>query len=538
MVGPVAQYYVPMLWQVLGGIGLFLLGMMLMTDGLKALAGGALRAILARMVGGPVSGVGWGAALTALVQSSSATTMTTIGFVSAGLLTFPQAIGVIFGANLGTTSTGWIVSLLGFKLSIGTIAQPVIFLGVVLRLLGRDRVAALGTALAGFGLLFIGLDVLQDGMAGLSAFITPESFPPASLLGSVVLIAIGIAMTVVLQSSSAAIATTLVALNAGNISLDQAAALVVGQNVGTCITAVIASLGASPAGRRTAVAHIGFNIATGLMALPLLPFIVHITDWATRGIEGGADTIALAAFHTVFNILGVVILLPLIGPFSRLIERIVPVREPVLSDHLDLRIASVPAVALGAVRDALERTRGALAEAISLGIETDRKIPQALLTEAQIAIDRSSDLLARLSTEPTLKADWSSQNNLLHAIDHLASLIDAAGRAPAASLLRSEERVSAASDLLVGMLRESSDPARHAAISKGLAQERTALRKVLLQRTAQGEMSPGAAMRLIDAVQWCDRVGYHFWRTEEYLSNTNPVPAPSAVAASPAEEQS
>lgn len=506
-----------MIWQTLGGIGLFLLGMMLMTDGLKALAGSALRAILAKMVRGPISGVGWGAALTALVQSSSATTMTTIGFVSAGLLSFPQAIGVIFGANLGTTSTGWIVSLLGFKMSIGTIAQPLIFLGVVMRLLGRDRIAALGTTLAGFGLLFVGLDVLQAGMSGLSAHITPESFPPPTLFGSFALIGIGLLMTVVLQSSSAAVATTLAALYAGNITLDQAAALVIGQNVGTCVTAVIASIGASPAGRRTAVAHIGFNVVTGLLALPLLPFIVDVTDWATRGIEGGADTVALAAFHTIFNVLGVVVLLPFVRPYARLVERIVPVREPSLSEHLDPGIASVPAIALGAVRDAMAQTRSAMADAIRTRIETNRRVPESLVNEARIAIERAGDLLSRLSTQPTVRSDWTSQNNLLHAIDHLSSLVDAAGKAPSSTLLSADEEGRAISERLRGVLRGDSEPEALSVISREIAQERVVIRKSLLDRTARGELEPGQALVRIDAVQWCDRVAYHYWRSAVYL---------------------
>jgi phosphate:Na+ symporter len=502
-----------MLWQTLGGIGLFLLGMILMTDGLKALAGSALRAILARMVRGPASGIGWGATLTAMVQSSSATTMTTIGFVSAGLLSFPQAVGVIFGANLGTTSTGWIVALLGFKLSIGTVAQPLIFLGVILRLLGRDRAAALGTTIAGFGLLFVGLDVLQAGMAGLSSHIAPESFPPPTVLGSLALIGIGLAMTVVLQSSSAAIATTLAALHSGNITLDQAAALVIGQNIGTCVTAVIASLGASPAGKRTAVAHIGFNIVTGLLALPLLPFIVDVTDWATKDIEGGADTIALAAFHTIFNLVGVLVLYPLIGPFSRLVERIIPVREPSLSENLDPSIASVPAVAMDAVRTALSRTRTALAGAIALRLNDERRISPALCTEARLALDRAGDLLGLISTEPTVAKDWSSQNNLLHAIDHVASLIDAAESIPVPDLLRVDEATEALTQQLLDALTRVDDPDRLSQLSREVAQKRSFLRKSILERTATGAIAPNTAMRRIDAVQWADTVLFHLWRS-------------------------
>lgn len=509
-----------MLWQILGGIGLFLLGMMLMTDGLKSLAGGALRAILARLVRGPVSGVGWGAALTCLVQSSSATTMTTIGFVSAGLLNFPQAIGVIFGANLGTTSTGWIVSLLGFKFSIGVVAQPLIFVGVVLRLLGRDRVAALGTAIAGFGLLFVGLDVLQAGMAGLSESVSPQSFPAPTLLGSFALIGIGIAMTVVLQSSSAAIATTLAALYAGNITLDQAAAMVIGQNIGTCVTAVIASIGASPSGRRTAVAHIGFNIVTGLLALPLLPFIVDVTDWATQGIEGGSDTIALAAFHTIFNVLGVVVLLPLLGPFSRLVERIVPVREPSLSENLDPSVASVPAVALDTIRSALVRTRSALAEAISARLESDRRIAPALVTEARIAMERAADLIGLISTQPTVKSDWSSQNNLLHAVDHLVSLIDASEEAPSSALLKADEGTRAITKRLQIALESIDDPGHLETLSREVAQERAIERKAILERTSTGDLAPSSAMRRIDAVQWADSVLFHLWRSGRHIADS------------------
>ena len=495
-----------MLWQILGGIGLFLLGMMLMTDGLKSLAGGALRAILARLVRGPVSGVGWGAALTCLVQSSSATTMTTIGFVSAGLLSFPQAIGVIFGANLGTTSTGWIVSLLGFKFSIGLVAQPLIFVGVVLRLLGRDRVAALGTAIAGFGLLFVGLDVLQAGMAGLSESVSPQSFPAPTLLGSFALIGIGIAMTVVLQSSSAAIATTLAALYAGNITLDQAAAMVIGQNIGTCVTAVIASIGASPSGRRTAVAHIGFNIVTGLLALPLLPFIVDVTDWATQGIEGGADTIALAAFHTIFNVLGVVVLLPLVGPYSRLVERIIPVREPSLSENLEPSVASVPAVAL--------------AGAIGARVQSDRRIAPGLVTEARIAMERAADLIGLISTQPTVRADWSSQNNLLHAVDHLVSLIDASEEAPSSALLKADEGTLAITKRLQIALESIDDPGHLETLSREVAQERAIERKAILERTSTGDLAPSTAMRRIDAVQWADSVLFHLWRSGRHLADS------------------
>src|SRR5690606_14694255 len=192
----------------------------------------ALRSILTRFVSGPVSGVGWGALVTALVQSSTATTLTTVGFVSAGLLTFTQAVGVIFGANLGTTSTGWIVSQLGFKISLGAISPPLVLLGVAMRLLGRGRLAHAGMAVAGFGLLFIGIDMLQDGMGGLSSRVSPADMPgtvESGLVARLILVVAGCIMTIIVQSSSAAMATTLAAVASGAIGLEQAAALIVGQ---------------------------------------------------------------------------------------------------------------------------------------------------------------------------------------------------------------------------------------------------------------------------------------------------------------------
>ncbi|MGP1310281.1 MAG: Na/Pi symporter, partial [Phycisphaerales bacterium] len=161
-----------MLIAVLGGIGLFLLGMILLTDGLKAVAGDALRVLLTKAVSNQWSGAAWGATITALLQSSSATSLVTMGLVSAGLLTFAQAVGVVVGANLGTTATGWIVALVGVKFSVSALALPVIAVGALLRLLGRGRWPSLGLALAGFGLLFLGLDALAEGMSGLSDRLT------------------------------------------------------------------------------------------------------------------------------------------------------------------------------------------------------------------------------------------------------------------------------------------------------------------------------------------------------------------------------
>jgi phosphate:Na+ symporter len=193
---------------IAGGIGFFLLGMAVMTDGLKALAGSALRAVLAKATATSLSGTAWGALVTLLVQSSSATTMTTIGLVSAGLLSFPQGLSLVFGANIGTTGTGWLVALLGVRISLTAYALPLVLAGALLKLVARGRWAASGAALAGFALILVGLTTLQQGMAGLAAELHPADLPAVlgapgvpwatGLLGLLALVASGIVMTTVM----------------------------------------------------------------------------------------------------------------------------------------------------------------------------------------------------------------------------------------------------------------------------------------------------------------------------------------------------
>lgn len=237
--------------QAVGGLGLFLLGMSVMTGGLKAMADDRLRSTLAATTKGPVSGVCTGAVATAILQSSSATTVAAVGFVHAGLLTFSQALGIIFGANIGTTMTGWLVALVGFKLKLGEVMLPVIFVGMLFRLAGRGRIESVGTALAGFGLIFVGIGVLQDGMAAFHGVVTPDVFPPDTIIGRLLLVTIGVAITVVTQSSSAGVAAALTAVHAGTITLPQAAAMVIGMDFGTTITAAMATFRLGARGWRT-----------------------------------------------------------------------------------------------------------------------------------------------------------------------------------------------------------------------------------------------------------------------------------------------
>ncbi|MEQ8514773.1 MAG: Na/Pi symporter, partial [Chromatocurvus sp.] len=260
----------------LGGIGLFLLGMRLMTDGLKVAAGGALRELLKAATGSRLRALLFGAGITALVQSSSAVIFATIGFVNAGLLSLGPAVNLIIGANLGTTLTSWIVALVGFKLDLKLFAMPMIAIGTALWLSGASRRGALGGAIIGFGVFFLGLDVLKDAFSGLDQALDLAAFAGDGILALLMFTGIGVLLTLLMQSSSAALAVTLTAAAQGVISLEAAAGIVVGANIGTTSTAVFSTIGATAAARRTAASHVVFNVIAGVLALLLLPWLIAV----------------------------------------------------------------------------------------------------------------------------------------------------------------------------------------------------------------------------------------------------------------------
>ncbi len=350
----------------LGGIGLFLLGMTLMTDSLKAMAGDTLRQWLIKFTGSPVKAMFSGITFTLIIQSSTATTLATIGFVSAGVLSFAQAIGVIIGANIGTTSIGWIVSFLGLKFSISSFALPLLGIGAMIKLLGKDRVALFGLVLAGFGLLFMGINVLQEAMSGFASQVDISQWSDDSLWTKFLLVLVGIVMTVLLQSSSVAVTTTLTALATGTIDLPQALSLVIGQNIGTVATAVLASIGATVSAKRTATVHVVFNVVTAVVAfwvlMPITLWLFQDSDW----FPYVDDTIVIAGFHTAFSLLGAMIFMPFTNKFQQLIERLVPEKDSP-TRYLDSSLFSMPALAIataqGALCESLAKTYNSLTQA-------------------------------------------------------------------------------------------------------------------------------------------------------------------------------
>lgn len=335
-----------------GGIGLFLLGMKLMTEGLKMAAGHALRHILSQWTRTPLRGFFSGILITSLVQASGAVTMAVIGFVNAGLLSLLQTVYVIYGTNIGTTMTSWLVALVGFKVNVQALALPLIGLGMFVRLLsGETRRGAMAEAITGFGLFFLGIAILKDVFADVGSDLSLAGYQ-AEGAGLLLFAGIGFLLTFLMQSSSAALVVTLGAAVGGVIPLNAAAATVIGANVGTTSTAALAVIGATPNAQRTAAAHVMFNLLTGVVAMallgPLLALVEVIRGWFD--LENAIAT-ELALFHTLFNVLGVAMLWGITPRMVRWLEQQLRSAEEDLGRpvYLDRNVVRTPALALNAL---------------------------------------------------------------------------------------------------------------------------------------------------------------------------------------------
>ncbi len=403
-----------------GGLGLFLIGMMLLSQGLVAFGGPTMKRALAHFTGTPTKAFVSGTLATMAVQSSTATTVTLIGFVSAGLISFPQAIGVLIGASLGNTATGWIVATLGLKVNLGFYTLPLIGIGALLKLLAKGRVTELGMAMAGFGLMFLGLDTLQQGMRAMAQVFNLAALPSGGLWAAVLIMLIGLALTAVLQSSTAAIATTLTALHTQTINFDQAAALVVGAAIGTTLTGALVAVGGTIHAKRTALAYILFNAVTGALAITLLPLFLWVIAWLGRHAGLAADATGLAAFHTLFIAVGVLLFLPFVDRFARLVERLMPERGEAATQRLDATLLSIPAVALEASQRALEHaTLGLLDVYDEMLSGTATATHGSRLQRAAPTLNEIYDFVSRIESPANDAAAAAQRVALLHAIDHL-----------------------------------------------------------------------------------------------------------------------
>ncbi len=513
---------------LIGGIGLFLLGMDLMTDGLRLAAGDALVNGMRSLTGNPFQGILSGAFATAIVQSSSATTLMTIGMVSAGVLSFQQSVGVIFGANIGTTMTSWIVAVVGLKFKVSAFAYPFVGVGAMVRTLGKGRWRHFGAALAGFGLLFVGIDLLQGGMTDLASVINPESLNPESFLGRLGLVGVGLVMTVVMQSSSAAIASTLAALDSGAITFGAAAALVIGQNLGTTVTAVIGSVGANIPARRTAMAHIGFNVVAGLVAFAIFPVFENAVSQASVFPSLASSAVQIAAFHTAFNVLGLLILLPFFDPFCRAVERLVPGKPRKYTSGLDDSSLTVPAVAVVAVHAALFALLKGAAQMTQMGIKSAQDDQNFVMLEEELV--RARQFLLSIVSEPSQQAAHQQHVDTLHAMDHIDRFVNIIVKpsfyAQARDFAADDPFRIAVSDALQILIdlheADASEVAELRELSQGAARQRAQMRDHILDSAAhRGVTPPDELTERLRFIVRADRILYHSWRASQHLSGTD-----------------
>ncbi|NOR56888.1 MAG: Na/Pi cotransporter family protein [Sulfurimonas sp.] len=514
------------IFQAIGGLGLFLLGIIILTDGLRYLAGDAMRSALIRFTNSPLSGALTGSISTAILQSSSATTVAAVGFVGAGLISFSASLGIIFGANIGTTVTGWIVVLLGFKLKLDAIMMFFILFGVLLKLFAKNRLAIFGYTLAGFSLIFIAISMMQNGMSSFEGLISPEQFPHDTIIGRLKLIALGVIFTIITQSSSAGVATALTALFAGAINFEQAAALVIGMDVGTTITAALATIGQSTEARRTGFSHVIYNIFTTIGALILItPFTLIITHFIPTAISHNAE-LSLVAFHTTFNLLGLIIILPFTKYFATFMIKLIPQSQQLYTKTLDTILLDQPSLALNAVQHSLHSEILALLEHIN-AILGDSHSKRANIKELQYALDKTHVYIDEISLSSESGAQWERLIAMIHTLDHMQRLHERCEEdEDRAITLRDTQHFSKERNILIlgiKLIIEDINSKKWHKIFKHSNKTKSSLykllksyRKMIVTKIARGEIDVEVGTDYLEGVRWLKRVSWHLVRISHH----------------------
>jgi phosphate:Na+ symporter len=476
----------------------------------------------------------------------------------------------VFGANIGTTGTGWLVALIGVRVSMTAAALPMIFVGAFIKLLGSGRVAGAGAALAGFALVLFGL-TLQQGMGGLAERLNPADLPTvvaapgaawwSGMVGVLALVLVGLVMTAAMQSSTASIALTLSAHYAGAIGLDQAFALIIGQNIGTATSSAMAAIGASTTAKRLAVAYILFKLIAAVIALVLFPIVTPLLVRASNTIDG---VTLLAGYHTAYNVIGVAVLLPIINSFTRFVERLLPDRNLALTSYLDPSALSIPIATEEAVRRTVARALGAVCQSL-VGVlagtlPPDKAAPSA--QEATGALSQAQQFMSEVSGPPESLAERRRLTATMHALDHAARLAEVATETDTWTVHDGAEAVRA-TQLCADALKCTAEIAAHVAAAPGSRLTDDAQRKTLslepldgpivgsaspMQETllrleqsakdlhslqkghrvatlgaiASGSITASEAMASVDAVRRMDTITLHTWRSAAQLLEDHP----------------
>lgn len=427
-----------MLIGLLGGLAIFIYGMKQMSEGLQKTAGKRLRHLLASLTDKPIIGVLVGTGVTAVIQSSSATTVMVIGFVNAGLLTLAQSIGVIMGANIGTTVTAQLIS---FKL--GDYALHAIIIGVIATLFARNKkIKYVGQAILGFGLIFLGLNNMSDAVRPLRDSVVfaqwMEQFAVYPILG----VLIGVLVTVAVQSSSASFGILLGLVSVGAINYQVAIPILLGSNIGTTVTAILSSIGANLTSKRAAAAHFVFNVVGSTVVI----FLIYLVPGFVTGLQNfivsvsnlfGTTTTTermLANTHTVFNVLNTLIWFPFIGLFEKLLYKVLPGEDLTLKrglTYVDERMTSTPGLALEQVKKEIMRMYGITREMVNESVGTlrtaDTKIAEQVIKKEDIINEIEEDLLHFLTALPSgslSQEDVRTRDFYIALINSIESMAD------------------------------------------------------------------------------------------------------------------
>ena len=376
----------PEFQEIAAGVAIFLFGMLMLEDGFKLFSGGILEKMLTGATRSVPRSMAFGVVSTTLMQSSSLVSVITISFLSAGLISLIGGVGIIFGTNIGTTTGAWLVAGFGLKVNISAFAMPMLAVGIVLVFQSSKYLRGIGYVLAGLGFLFLGIHYMKEGFDAFKDQFDMARFAMTGWRGLIIYTLIGMAATVVMQSSHATLVLIITALAAGQVSYENALALAIGANIGTTVTAVIAAFSANYQGKRLALAHFIFNVSTAVVALVFIAQIRDLVDWISNGVGIAPDdfSLKLAVFHTVFNVIGVGIMLPWLHRLITLLERVIKTPMPDVSQpkYLSEAVDGFPETIENALHKEVKHLQNNAIELIAHGLNLHR---QALYESQDIA---------------------------------------------------------------------------------------------------------------------------------------------------------
>jgi len=547
-----------------GGLGLFLFGMKIMSESLQLATGERLKSILWKVSNSRIKGVFTGFFITAIIQSSSATTVMLVSFVSAGLLTLQQSIGIIFGANIGTTVTGWLVALIGFKIKITAIALPCIGLGFFIRFISNEKIKNYGEVLLGFGVLFFGLDIMSsavkdlrnsEAILNIMAHYSADDIP-----STLIVIAIGTIVTMIVQSSSATVAMTMTLAVNGLIDFPTACAFILGENIGTTITANIAALSASSEAKQAARAHFLFN-AIGVIWLMLIfhMFFIPFVDWLVPG-NPYSDILAvrskviadhMAAFHTCFNVINTIVFLPFANILTNLAIKLAPQSNDV-PDEFHLKyitsiLVSTPTININQARLEIKRMSNIVLEMFDMVMDVFHHPEEKLGTQVE-QILKLENLTDHLEKEISSFLVSVLQNNisyeqseeissLLHTVnelerigDNCESLLKLLRRKYEQNIQFSDEAVKGIDEIaskvrefmvLINQnitVRNKDIMADSKFLEDRIDELRNELRKGHVNRLNEGVCNVDAGLMFIDMLSKFEKIGDHAFNVAESIS--------------------